>query len=120
MSEAELWELYLLRESLVLEYLVFLTSAASAYLLVAYYIGDKLTRFPAYIISAFFVFTSFICIHNIHWKNVGMMEIQVQLGRADEFSQLVALEDSLSLVLMIGGMLACLWYMWSVRHPKSE
>ena len=84
MSEAELWELYLLRESLVLEYLVFLTSAASAYLLVAYYIGDKLARLPTCIISAFFVFTSFICIHNIHWKNVGMMEIQRQLGPAVE------------------------------------
>ena len=120
MSEAELWELYLLRESLVLEYLVFLTSAASAYLLVAYYIGEKLTRFPAYIISAFFVFTSIICIHNIHWKNVGMTEIQRQLGRENEFSQWVNLESSLSIVLMIGGMLACLWYMWSVRHPKTE
>lgn len=62
MSEAELWELFLLRESLVLEYLVFLTSAASAYLLVAYYIGKQLTSLPMYIVSAFFVFASFICI----------------------------------------------------------
>lgn len=120
MSESELWELYLLRESLVLEYLVFLTSAASAYLLVAYYLGSKLTRFPTYIISVFFVFTSSICIHNIHWKNVGMMEIQRQLGHADEFNKWVSLEHSLSLVLMIGGILACLWYMWSVRHGKTE
>jgi phosphatidylserine synthase len=120
MSEAELWELYLLRESLVLEYLVFLTSAASAYLLVAYYIGAKLSRFPTYIISAFFVFTSFICIHNIHWKNVGMREIQQKLGHANEFNQLVYVEHSLSIGLMIGGMFACLWYMWSVRRPKTE
>ena len=119
MSEAELWELYLLSESLVLEYLVFLTSAASAYLLVAYYIGDKLPRFPTYVISAFFVFTSFICIHNIHWKNAAMTESQRQLGSSGEFSQLTFLEHSLSLVLMICGMLACLWYMWSVRKARS-
>jgi hypothetical protein len=120
MSEAELWELYLLKEALVLEYLVFLTSAASAYLLVAYYIGKKLTKLPTYIVSAFFVFASFICIHNIHLKTVGMMDIQRQLGPASEFSQWAFLENSLSLALMIGGTVACLWYMWSVRRIKTE
>jgi hypothetical protein len=29
-------------------------------------------------------------------------------------------EHSLSIALMIGGMFACLWYMWSVRRAKTE
>jgi len=120
MSEAELWELFLLRESLVLEYLVFLTSAASAYLLVAYYIGKQLTSLPMYIVSAFFVFASFICIHNIHLKNVEMVEIQRQLRPADDFNQWLFLEHMLSIGLMIAGIVACLWYMWSVRRAKTE
>lgn len=49
-----------------------------------------------------------------------MTEIQRQLGSAGQFSQWTSLEHLVSLVLMICGMLACLWYMWSVRQARSE
>ena len=120
MTEFELWELYLVRESLALEYFMLFGTSISAYVLVAYYIGERLPKAPIIVITALFLTSSASAVMNIHWKNLAMREIREELGVLQADALLI---QSIDIGLLAGATIAVLlslWYMWSVRHPKTE
>ena len=84
--------------------------------------GDRLTNSQAIIISTLYIFIAGITTYSIYaW-----------LGRAFHFSTKLKeagadmpfySRDGLEFVLasvLLAGILACLTFMWDVRHPKKE
>ena len=91
-------------------------TGVSGYLLVAYFIGPKLTLIQVAIFTGLFLmFSGFMT-----YGSVGFLEnahyFSQDYGRA--YSK--PWTGELSLITQIGGMLASVYFMWSVRHPKTE
>jgi hypothetical protein len=95
----------------------------SAYLIVAHRAGRKLTTLQVSIISIGFVI----------FCGQALTSVYAEVEMAAEFSSAVLGEEALSASLAnvevlhlimgsatVSGLLACLVFMWSVRHPKAE
>jgi hypothetical protein len=75
----------------------------SGYLIVAYSIGAKLSSVQAMIINVFFA----------------QMLIDMEAYSFQSPNQSLAIA-SLFAAIQIGGIIAALYFMWTIRHPKSE
>ena len=94
----------------------------SAYLIVAYLAGDKLTRSQVLLVTALYLYVT----------AMGIVGTYGSMSRATHYAgELNALNpnDVMYLTDYTAGMsafgavacvLASLWFMWSVRHPKTE
>lgn len=98
----------------------------SAYLVVAWLVGTKLTRGQYVIVTALYLF----------WV-AGIIQTQVFTGMSTvNLASSIASQNSVLLreygsgaamfigiysftVVMVGGVLASLYFMWSIRHPKA-
>ena len=98
----------------------------SAYLVVAWLVGTKLTRGQYFIVTALYLF----------WV-AGIIQTQVFTGMSTvNLASSIASQNSVLLreygsgaamfigiysftVVMVGGVLASLYFMWSIRHPKA-
>jgi hypothetical protein len=122
MSETDLLENLTAHFDLVLQVLSLYLTVTSAYLIVAFMAGDRLTNSQAIIISTLYIFIAAITTYSMYaW-----------LGRAFYFSNKLKetgvdmpfySRDGLEFVLasvLLAGILACLKFMWDVRHPKTE
>ena len=91
-------------------------TVSSGYLLVAYLVGKDLTRLQAVIITVLYaVFTAFNTI-----AVVSYFQTAVYFGHAYG-AGLAPRWPIYGLGLLLGlGILACLKFMWDVRHPKTE
>ena len=94
----------------------------SAYLLVAYLAGSKLSALQLTIINSLFL----LWVAGIVAGTFSALEATTIIER-----RLGALESDFSvgggaaslynfIVIQIGGVVASLFFMWSVRHPKNE
>lgn len=122
MEEADVVESIIGYYGLAGETLTFYFTVISAYLIVAYLVGDKLERSQMLIISTLFIVMS------------GMMSYAAfaYMQRGFEYARLherinpdVDTYANQILVgvlpsLMVGGIAASLYFMWSVRYPKAE
>ena len=121
MTEAELWELILMSQSNMGTTLALYFSVLSGYLVVSYLIGNKLTTMQNTLISGLFVIFGILCV-------IGTV---AYLGRAafllqftDEtyrspLSDFIPYTPLLSAAILLIGVVACLKFMWDVRHPKE-
>ena len=122
MSEADLLENLTAHFDLVIQILSLYLTVTSAYLIVAFMAGERLTSSQAVIISTLYIFMAAISTYSMYaW-----------LGRAFHFSQKLKetstdmpfyARDGLEIILaivLLSGIFACLKFMWDVRHPKSE
>jgi len=96
----------------------------SAYLICAYKVGRELTRFQVSVINVGFIV----------FVGQAMFGSHVELSSAQFFAQSAWSDEAVPegpwqhsiIVLLIfgvvagGAILACLAFMWSVRHPKTE
>lgn len=122
MTEAELiesWALFLANsQSAMTLYL----SILSGYLVIAYLVGNKLSRMQAGLISTLFFFATGYCtaILTTWWQRA--------LEFANEASAINperVVSNFQGFVYVTGGLfslgiLACLYFMWDVRHPKNK
>jgi small-conductance mechanosensitive channel len=100
-------------------------SIVSGFLLVAYLAGAKLTQAQAVIISTLFVVGAGLqC-----WALVSHeLAIEEYLAAKAEISPLTAHQLSIAqgnagtiiAIAVVAGIVAALYFMWSVRHPKTE
>ena len=97
-------------------------SGVSAYLIVAYMVGKKLTKPQAITISGGFVLFAILCIMGFSGLGLRLAEITGELRELRPEQAYLTSESGVlmsSLVLIIG-ILASLRFMWSIRHPKTE
>ena len=103
-------------------------SIVSAYLIAAYAVGRNLTAVQTFIISVLYIVCSsmFAALTLLFTTRVATM-IQTKVEKfpaADwpvRYDDLVAQYISLGLALiMVLGVVASLYFMWSIRHPKKK
>jgi small-conductance mechanosensitive channel len=103
-------------------------SIVTGYLLVAYFIGSKLTKFQVYFVSiVFFIMHSLIIVslmgisERFQLLNIKLSQMGSDLSVASPIS--VASDGAAipwpAYVTGILVALGCFYFMWSVRHPKT-
>lgn len=102
---------------------IFLT-LISGYLVVAYLVGEKLTRLQVSIATAIYIVAATyegLFLASTFRALVLARESYLKLEPAFSDSAFVVVRgDQIGLVVLFAGVLAPLWFMWSVRHAKKE
>jgi hypothetical protein len=95
----------------------------TGYIIVAYLVGTKLTRLQVAIATGIYlvayIFESLILTTII--RTIGKQSSQLLLLDPAVAIGMMAQARApyIGLVILIAGLIAPLWFMWSVRHPKS-
>ena len=100
-------------------------SIVSGYLVVAYFIGDKLTLTQTAIIGVLFIFGAGLQVWGIHAYQISIQEPLTQkaeIAPLTNYQQAVLNNNggTIFAILMASGIIASLYFMWSIRNPKSE
>jgi hypothetical protein len=122
MTEAELIEsISTLTEGAGDSVTLYLTTV-SAYLLVAYFVGADLDRLQTTIISVLFLFFAVAFVFAIQASLVNMVSIgnELKVIRPDWIVFASTPFNLACLVVDTGGVLASLYFMWHIRHPKIQ
>ena len=121
MTDAELWGLIVEYNNTVLSTFALYLTLVSGFLIVAYLVGDKLTEWQAAIVTSGFVLsTSLFTLAAYGYGSraillIGETSEQYRSGITMSYPALWAY-----IFIFILGILACLKFMWDVRHPKPE
>ena len=100
-------------------------SMVSGYLVVAYLAGNKLTIPQTAIVGVLFIFSAGLQVWSIYAYQAAVREY---LDQKKAFSPLTPYQTGLLqdnggtifALLMTCGIIASLYFMWSVRHPKTQ
>lgn len=96
----------------------------TGYLLVAYYMGSNLSKIQCLVVSTFFVVWASSHVVALLSEMRAIMQIQEKLISMDEFHFQTPTESmSIALIfagIQVGGIIAAIYFMWSVRHRASE
>ena len=93
------------------------------YLVVAYFVGGHLTKPQSIIFSSLYVagfLASTFSVTNSALVAVGLQARFVEVSGATETPTLTPMFVLLGVTLNMSMLLASLYFMWSVRHPKTE
>ncbi len=140
MNEFELAELALMEKSYFLEhelviqgYIALVETEASillslifGYLLVAHFIGDTLTRTQIIIFNVLYVFTSLASLAVYHGHYLSIVFSVERLVEENPLSAedvpVTATPEVAQLVVMayLAMIVASLYFMWTVRHPRKK
>jgi hypothetical protein len=93
----------------------------SGYLIVAYLIGDKLTKTQVAIVNTLYIVMSSITAYGttiwiVRGAYFSLQQSAIEVGMVHA----TYIAPAMIGVFMIGGIVACLKFMWDVRHPKAE
>jgi hypothetical protein len=96
-----------------------------SYLLVAWFVGAKLTRFQAAFLSILFLVLTFAGMSNfltLLLKNFALLEQLREMGSITAVRQVSEAEviSSVFVGFRVIIAVAALLFMWQVRHPKAE
>jgi hypothetical protein len=98
-------------------------TACSGYLIVAYLVGSKLTGSQNFIISTLFCFMASVMTYAFYsWteRAMGYLEAQVALPTpVVNLEPTPVLAKVLTAILALG-IVACLKFMWDIRHSKAD
>ena len=102
-----------------------LITLMSGYLVVAYLVGEKLTRAQVMIINLLYVIGALTVVagHSQYMADVMLARLQAHVSDPQVFvavdsAQLTLIPATLALV-NISLITASLYFMWSIRHPRS-
>ena len=122
MNEADFLETANSTFGLLVEILSFYMTVTSAYLIAAFLVGERLTRSQITIISTLYVFMTGVSTYaSFVWGMRGiyyMTRVQELDTGAPIYANTVA--PMIVTVTLAAGIVACLKFMWDVRHPKTE
>ena len=122
MTEAEVLALSIEYSTSALTAFTVYASFTFAYLITAFYVGERLNSFQAIAASGMYVISAGSTVMAMF----GYLQAQYAIGATK-----VTVLDSLAvwnadlwlsymLVTLISGILISLYFMWQVRHPKTE
>ena len=123
MTEYELLDLMASMEShMATQFSLYLT-IISSYMVVAYLIGDKLSNTQVVIVSTLMILSA----GGQTWALYTTLgRVSEYLDRKVEFSPLTEYEQNFAantyawVVILVGGLMASLYFMWQIRHSKSD
>jgi hypothetical protein len=91
-----------------------------AYLTVAYLVGAKLSNVQLYIVSAMYCITAGVFALAAVTYALSFTALTSTYREFNPTDFWLIPWTSFSSVILIGGTLASLYFMWDVRHPKTE
>jgi hypothetical protein len=120
MSEAEILEMAHMTTGNMISSFAIYVSIASAYLIVAYLVGDKLTRPQTILVNALFIIVMLISINLVRMLSVEanlFYSEAVRLGSKTSMAPLggeamIYFSTLVNLLILVG----CLKFMWDKRH----
>jgi hypothetical protein len=121
MTDAELWGLIVEYNNTVLSTFALFLTLVSGFLIVAYLVGNKLTEWQAAIVTSGFVLTT--SLFTMSTYGYGSRAIYLIGETSEQYRSSVMFTWPALwtfIFLFILGILACLKFMWDVRHPKAE
>ena len=98
-------------------------SVLFAYLVTAYFVGERLTRAQVFFLSGLYIFVNLAQAWGmvLTMNRVGeLMERKAEISPLTEWEKGYVGYGHLWAVAMVIGLLASLYFMWNVRHPKTE
>ena len=121
MTEAELIEALMAAQDLAGSSISLYLTTVTAYLLVAYFVGASLDRVQTIIISILFIVfaVSFLAAVQTSLDNALSLGNELQEFRPDWFLLASTPFNLLCLIIDTGGVIASLYFMWHIRHPKT-
>lgn len=122
MTEAELHEIAALFSTGAMTAISIYLSTISAYLVVAFVVGSKLTRSQLTVISTLFIMGALFFTYGTAGFFIRQIPIVEQLATLHPDQHYAVNSASVMTIagIQILGVLACLKFMWDVRHPKAE
>jgi hypothetical protein len=122
MNEAEAFEFSAMYIANVLTAFTVYITFTFAYLVAAFFVGRQLTRYQALVASILYVFSAgsaeISMLANIQWMGVAVAHAgnlaPTGIVQSTEFWEIYLG------VLTSSGILISLYFMWDVRHPKTE
>ena len=122
MTEYELQDLAFGAGGLAATYGSITISIISAYLLVAYTAGTQLIRSQVTLINTLFVFTATLFLYGTIGSLVKQLSIvnKLKVFNPEDYYPTTAITVVAVAVIFSLIILACLKFMWDVRHPKTE
>lgn len=123
MTEYELFELLQgFYEKMNVDATIYFT-LVSAYLVVAFLVGSNLTRIQLLIVNTLYILWSVGTINSLY---IGMLAaVRLQDGLVEMKSRFYVGDTSTTfwvlgfMLIQAAGIIASLYFMWSVRHPKT-
>ena len=122
MTEAEALEIAVQYGSTAVTTFTVYISVTFAYLVAAFYVGSRLSTFQAFTASSLYIITAGSAI----FAHIGYMQGQFLI-----LKQVPNVLDNLAIysggfwvsymsIVLGGGMIVSLYFMWQIRHPKTE
>ena len=123
MTESELIEAITSYFDIALVALTLYVTICSGYLIVAYMVGGNLTNSQALIVSTLYCFVAGVTAYACRiWsvRSFDYLSFQESSGLSSiELGATPSMGSTLT-VIMLAGVLACLKFMWDIRHPKTD
>lgn len=122
MNDAELWELILISQGNMSSAMAVYLPVLSGYLIVAYLIGQKLSTFQYIAVTGLFTVSALIltfgcCAFLI--RAAFLLEFTDEKYRSPASAFIPFAPQTIAALLLLG-IVACLKFMWDVRHPRAE
>lgn len=98
-------------------------SVLFAYLVTAYFVGARLTVTQVFILSSLYIFVNAAQSWGMHLTMSRVEELlnkKAEISPLTEWEQGYAAYGNIWAIAMVIGVLASLYFMWGVRHPKTE
>jgi hypothetical protein len=122
MSEGEIVEAITAYYDLAISLVALYVTVISAYLIVAYLAGSRITSSQMMIISVLFIVMAGVVTYGAYgFLRRAFEYIAMQAELSPELTNYAnPMLAYLLPALMLGGIFAALKFMWDVRHPKTE
>jgi hypothetical protein len=124
MSESELGEMLYNAYSLMSDGAAIYFTLVTAYLATSYLVGSRLTTAQMLVVSSLYVVWSLGLINVQYTQILAVSGFQRELSAMGGSTLLIEQNTQVAtwgfVGVQIAGMLASLYFMWSVRHPKTE
>jgi hypothetical protein len=121
MSQYEILDLVASAADLIaVQFTIYLT-VVSAYLVVVYFVGSKLTRTQVVLFSGLFVFGAGAEIWGMQRSLINVAELlalKVEHSPLTPYERGITEHGSTWLIVMCLGVVAALYFMWSVRRER--
>ena len=122
MTEAELVESGVLYFGNVADMLGIYLTVTMGFLVAAYLVGSKLTSSQLIIISTLYVVFALVSSYTTVASGLRGISYMRLVGDLNPDTNIYA-SDVIPFVIgfcLLGGIVACLKFMWDIRHPKTE
>ena len=122
MTEYEIYDLILTHQAGVNAALAIYLSLVSAYLVIAFFVGKQLNRSQAVTVSALFVVAALMFVGVMYVRSREIFRLSAQLETISESApaMLPVYGAPVFFVLLFGGVVASLKFMWDVRRRNES